>query len=484
MGKSLPAGWRGGWVPHKAARLRFFVFLLLLLADGENGVHKDAEDERGGDVGDGDFAEVEAQPTDAGDEDGGDYEKVAVLVKVNVLEHPQAGYRNEAVQRDAHAAHYASGNGVHERYERSEEAEHDTADCRCDDCNHGGVAGNRYAADAFTVGGVGAAAEERADHGADAVAQQRAGKARFAAYEILTDDGRKVLMVRNVLCEHNKGNGHVQHGDGAKVGPVEAFLRSLYKCKLRNMNPAAYAAEVQRSKRAHIEHLKIIASGSIADDCENARKRITGKNADDEGDKLGHFFAEGGAEYDHKEGDKAAEDVDQVIGTGGHIGQIADGAARKGKTDDGNGWPNDDRGHELVDPAGAERLDGNGDEHVHKARKNRAHDDAEITECRGGIHGGKERKGTAQEYGALCFGESDINAGSHACAKKRCCDVHLKVLHAVGIHQHGNNQRCCHDSEHLLECKYDELDKFGFVFDAIDQVHVTFSFFPCCVIFI
>ena len=93
----------------RPARLRFFVFLLLLLADGENGVHKDAEDERGGDVGDGDFAEVEGQAADAGDEDGGDYEKVAVLIKVNVLEHPQAGYRNEAVQRDAHAAHYAAG---------------------------------------------------------------------------------------------------------------------------------------------------------------------------------------------------------------------------------------------------------------------------------------------------------------------------------------------------------------------------------------
>ena len=244
------------------------------------------------------------------------------------------------------------------------------------------------------------------------------------------------------------------------------------------MNPAVDAAEVQRCKRAYIKHLECIAVGGIADDREDAGEHVAGKNADDEGDKLCHLLAEGGAYNNHKKGYESAEDMDEAIGAGSDVGKIADGASCKGEADDGNRWPNDDRWHELIDPAGTERFDRDGDHNINQAREDCAHDDSEITKGGCGIHCGEECEGTSKEDRALCFGESDVNAGSHACAKQRGGNVHFKVLNAVCIHQHRHNQRSRHDGEHLLQRKYDELDEFGFVFDPIDEVHVTISFFP------
>lgn len=65
---------------------KLFVFGLVLT---ENDIGEDTEDECGGNAGDGDLTEVEGQTADAGDEDGSNYEEVAVLTQVNDLEHFQ-----------------------------------------------------------------------------------------------------------------------------------------------------------------------------------------------------------------------------------------------------------------------------------------------------------------------------------------------------------------------------------------------------------
>ena len=116
---STPLHW--AWKP----KLSFYLglFAAALFADGKDGIHKNAEDERGGDVGNGDLAEVQGQTADTGDEDRCNHKQVAVFIKVDMLEHPQAGDRDEAIERDAHATHYAARDGIHKRHKWSKEGQ-------------------------------------------------------------------------------------------------------------------------------------------------------------------------------------------------------------------------------------------------------------------------------------------------------------------------------------------------------------------------
>ena len=88
-----------------------------LLFAGEHKVGDDAEDQRAGDRSDGDGLtvlerEVERKTANARDEDDGYDEQVAVFVEIDGLEHLKTRYRNEAVQRHTHAAHYAAGDSL------------------------------------------------------------------------------------------------------------------------------------------------------------------------------------------------------------------------------------------------------------------------------------------------------------------------------------------------------------------------------------
>ena len=84
-------------------KLRFFFFFGFLF--GNDQVYDDAEDKGSGNLGDGDLTDLKGQAADAGDENGGDDEQVSVLAEVDFLDHLKTGNRDEAVKRDAHAAH-------------------------------------------------------------------------------------------------------------------------------------------------------------------------------------------------------------------------------------------------------------------------------------------------------------------------------------------------------------------------------------------
>ena len=81
--------------------------------------------------------------------------------------------------------------GAHEGHQDGEEG-------GVGDGNDGSVLGDGHAADGLTVSGVGAAGEESANHGADAVAQQGLVQARILG-QVLLDDGGQVLVVGQVL---------------------------------------------------------------------------------------------------------------------------------------------------------------------------------------------------------------------------------------------------------------------------------------------
>ena len=152
--------------PKVAVASRLFLFglgfaLFLGRALVEDHVHQDAHDQAGGDGADLHGAEVQRQAADAAHQNGSDHEQVPIVAQIHRLQHLQAADRDEAVQRDAHAAHDAGGDGVDEADEGVEEAQQDAVHTGQRDRADGGVARDGNAAHGFAVGGVGAAAEGR-----------------------------------------------------------------------------------------------------------------------------------------------------------------------------------------------------------------------------------------------------------------------------------------------------------------------------------
>lgn len=70
-------------------------------------VGKYAEDKRARYFRQFDFTEGHAERTYAGDKYNRYHEEIAIVAKVNLLYHFKTGYRDEAVERYANAAHYA-----------------------------------------------------------------------------------------------------------------------------------------------------------------------------------------------------------------------------------------------------------------------------------------------------------------------------------------------------------------------------------------
>ena len=101
-------------------RILFYIglfSLFVLLSVAEHNIRQDAEDECAGDGGYRDLAEGDGQAADTGDKNNGDNEEVSVIFEVNFLDHLQTADCDEAVERDAHAAHDAGGNRSEESCE-------------------------------------------------------------------------------------------------------------------------------------------------------------------------------------------------------------------------------------------------------------------------------------------------------------------------------------------------------------------------------
>ena len=192
--------------PDERAIGCFFTGKLFVRALSEHHVGEDAEDQRASDGGQGNLAEGDRQTADTGDEDDGGNEQVLVSFQVDLLDHLKTADSDEAVQSHAHTTHDAGGDGVNECYERIKEGNDDGADGGSDDGDHGSVAGDGHARYGLAVGGVRAAAEERAGDGANAVTQQGAVQAGILQ-QILFNDRGDILVVSQRL-----GKDHERHG--------------------------------------------------------------------------------------------------------------------------------------------------------------------------------------------------------------------------------------------------------------------------------
>ncbi len=451
---------------------------LVILALGNHHIGDDTQDQSAGNGGQGDLAEGDGQTADTGDQDHSSYEQVLAGAQVHLLDHLQAGNCDEAVQGDAHAAHDAVGDGGQEGNEGSEEGDQQAQNSSGGDGCHRGVSGDRHAAHRLAVGGVGAAAEDGAGEGADAVTQQGVVQAGLNQ-QVGADDGGQVLVVSDMLSEHNKGNRHIGNGHGCDECAVDLAeaLQSAYNGELRD------GEDLHVAEHGEVNDLQSHIAGSQADDGEDGCHHIACQDAQDEGDQLSHLLAVDGEEDNGKQGDQAA-DQSHIGAAGGNAvhqdlagGQIAYSVAGQGEADDGDGGSDDHRGHQLVDPVNAHSLDHQCDDHIDQCGKGSTYDQACVAggsrgcAAEGSEHGADEGKGRAQEDRAVAAGEELIDQGADTCAEQGGGLAHT-VTDDAG-HGDGSSQ----DRQDLLECKHQHLAKLRLVFDAINKIHCVSSDF-------
>ncbi len=435
----------------------------------EDDIDDDAEDQAGGDGTDGDSAEVQGQAADAGHQDGCDHEQVAVVIQIHRLQHLEAADRDEAVQRDANAAHDAAGDGVYEAYKRIEEGQDDAVHGRDGDGGDAGIAGNGDAADALAVGGVRAAAEEGTDDGADAVADQGFVQAGVGD-QVMLDDGGEVLVVRDMFSQSDERHGGEEHEEADDVSDSADLVGGF----------GISAEHAQESEARHFEELHVVEGGQVdqlhgfvagaaADQGEDQGDRVRAENADDEGNHPDALVALGAGVYGDDERDHAHQDGDQVIAAGGGVVQVVDRAAAEGKTDQRNGGADDDRRQQFVDPLGTSHLDDQGNDDVYQAGKQSAQEDAQEAESYGAGQRADEREGAAQEDGTLLAGrDEEIEQRAEARAAQRGRLAHIG---SGAVHQDRDQQGRSHDGQQLLECVQQVLFDWRILINVVDKLH-------------
>ena len=218
--------------------LRFFLHLFFIVDAlsffdcGDDCVHHYAKDERGCDGSDGDgfvnssvfgemIRDLDCKSADARDEYRGNREEILVVAKVDVFEHFETADCDETVERQAHTAHHASGDGLQKSHKRADEGQDDAHHCRREYGGYGSVFGDCDATDGLTVSGVGADTEHGARDGAYAVAEKSAAESGFAFDKVLADDGAEVLVICDVFCKDDERHGHEREHHFTDARPSE-----------------------------------------------------------------------------------------------------------------------------------------------------------------------------------------------------------------------------------------------------------------------
>ena len=464
---------------------------LLFFLQVQEVVDDDTEDQRACDGGDDHLADGHGHAAHARDENGGNGKEVGVVAEIHLLDHLKTGNRDKAVKRHANTAHHAAGNGIQERHEGRNKGNEHRQHGGNRNGDDGGVPGDGNAAHRLAVRGIGAAAEEGARNGAHTVTQQRAMEAGVLQ-QILLNDGGEVLVVRNMLREYHEGHGNIRHRNGCQIAGVHILDavkgRKEGEVRQRDKRAELYAVCRQRGKGGKVNDLQCIHAGSVADSRKHQRHRIARQHANDKGNELGHLFSIAGAQDHHNERDHGAgeggprmarHDKFAVFGYGAVGENILYSGRGQRQADQRHRGTDDHRGHQLIDPSHAHKLDHQRDDHVNEARKQRTDEKSEITEAHGGgaregsRHGADKGKGRAEENGAAEPCEELVHQRADACTKQRG-----RCGHAVSNHS-GNGNGGGHDRQKLLDRKDDQLVEAGLVLNVVNQI---FSHFlpPVC----
>ena len=277
-------------------------------------------------------------------------------------------------------------------------------------------------------------------------------------------------MVGQVLGKDHEGHRRVGHEQRQQVGAVDAAPVRLEEHEVRQGDQRGHGGEgaVVDDAEAHV-------AGVPADQAQDACQGVARHDADHEGDQLGGALAEGGGQHGHGQGHQTAEQADlgiAALNVGGH--EQADGVGGQRQADDGHDGPDDDRGHELVDPLDAAEFHDQRQDHIDGARDARADDQPRVAHRHGGgagegrEHGADEGEGGAQEHRACVAGKEQIDHRAAAGAEEGGGGGH-PVADGGGDGDGGH-----HDGQQLLEGGQHDLSEGGLVLDSVSELHCGF----------
>ena len=351
-----------------------------------------------------------------------------------MLEHLKTGYSNEAVKSETYTAHNTSGDGLKKRHYRAYKGKHDTHNSGGGNCSNRSVSGDSNATNRLTVGGVGADTEYRTCNRAYAVTEKGFLKTGICN-EVLANDGGKVLVVCDMLCEYNKSNGkegnnNLNHCAAVKLNTsVSDFLEGLDKRKVGKADEGSKANKITLginevvNKGVEVDYSEVIKVECVTDKGEDCGYNIANADTDNEGNKPGHLVLLlcRANNYGSKS-NKSAKKGNKVVATvkrldlksagveegllcSACLNDIAHSSSRKGQTDNSNGGTDDNRGHKLIYPIGADKVNDNSDENISKSGYNRAENDTAVAVSNSGKQRAEEGERAAKEHRALEFGE-------------------------------------------------------------------------------
>ena len=294
-------------------------------------------------------------------------------------------------------------------------------------------------------------------------------------------------MVGDVLGEHDERNGDKREGDFRHALtveqngvfnsglPVDDFLDCFDEGEVGVVEERGHARELAVfdevvDEGREVDYLEVVDIESVAERREDCRGDIARADTENEGDELkGFSLLLGGAHNDGEERHEAAQQSDEVItavdGVGVGFGDIAHSAAGEGQADECDGGPDDDGGHKFAHPLGAREVNDYGDYDIDETSEDGADDDAEIAERHCARQRVDERKGAAEEDGALEAREEQIDERTDAGAENGGGD--LRRQPDDGRHRYGRGKDC----EQLLNGKNEQFAYRRFVVDVVDEFH-------------
>ena len=431
-----------------------------------------AQDESSSDRRDGDRSKVQRKAADAGNQNSSNHEEIAVIPKINRLQHFEAADRNESIESNAHAAGNAGRHGIDKRDKWAKESKQDAVN-RCDEHGrNGSVTGDGHTAHALTVGGIGAAAEESADDRADAVANQRTVQTGLRN-QVAVDDGTEVFVVRDMLSQRNKSNRRKQHEEVEQATDAVKFGCAL-ACNTRK-DELRYCKQLHVLKCRKVDDLKRSDPGRVADKRQNKANAVSRHDTYNERDHAQSITAPHRSPNRNEESENAERYGNEAVSCRAAL-QIADCAPAKRETDQGDRRANDNRRKQTVNPRASRSTDDCRDHHIDETGKQRSEEDAQIAKGSGADQRRNKSERASEEDRAHLFRYKEIEQRAETRAAKRCRLTHISGT-AAGIHQHGNQKCRRHDRQHLLESVHQVLLNRRSFIDIVHELH-TFNFLP------
>ena len=185
------------------------------------------------------------------------------MLKIDLLNHLQTRNRDKSVKSHTNTAHYAGGDRVYECNEGGEEGDRNSRKCCCHDGYDGCVSGNSNATNGFTVGCIGATAEDGTCHRADTVTEKSAVETGILK-KICLDDRGDILVVSKVLSKYHECYGNVSNCNGCDVSAVD-LVESAEEMRAKKLEFTDAATAELKNMTSAIDEILTLSLAAFAD---------------------------------------------------------------------------------------------------------------------------------------------------------------------------------------------------------------------------